>query len=106
MSDVAPTPNPAQIVEPEADVNAAAQNAADDADAHTPDPVQPPVVENLPEPPKAIQPTDADDGLAAIRDQLASLGGIVESLSKVVEGIIEPDAGPKSVPWTHFGSAR
>jgi hypothetical protein len=71
----------------------------DRVDPHTPDPVQPPVVENVPEP-----PTPQDEGIEGLRATVTELATAVASLTDLVTKQMPKDESPSSVPWTHYGS--
>jgi hypothetical protein len=76
----------------------------EDVNHHTPDPVTPPVVEAVPEP-----PTPQDGGIAELRDIVATLATSVTNLTETVAGLasgkIGRDESPAKGPWTHLGHA-
>ena len=78
----------------EAPTSEAIHNVDADVDAHTPaTPVTP--------------PADADDGLSAIRESVATLATAVAVLTDTVAGLGGHDHNPvASVPWTHRGSSH
>jgi hypothetical protein len=67
-----------------------------DVNDHTPDPETPTIVEPVPDPPVPV------DGLAELRDVVATLATAVAILSERVTAK-EPDESPVHVPWTHKG---
>lgn len=75
-------------------------NIADNVNDHTPDPPAPP--ESVPDP-----PTSDREGLAAMQQQLANFGAVIESLQETVTALVKGnDSSPRSVPWTHRGGDR
>lgn len=86
-SAVVPEVEPAKIV--------------DNTNDHTPEPVTPPVVEKVPDP-----PTPQGDGMDELRTIVTQLGNTVATLTELVTQALPKDATPHSVPWTHKGSHR
>lgn len=72
-------------------------NVVENVNDHTPEPVQPPLVEKAPTPPEA-----QNEGMAALGDAVAKLGTMVDTLTELVLNG-QKDESPHSVPWTHRG---
>lgn len=100
MSDI--TPNPAAVIEPEADPNAAARNAADAAVDHAPKPDVP----TPPAPPVEAPATDNGKSLDALYGIVAGLGATVQTLVETVQQAAKPDDSPAPKPWTAWGSGN
>ena len=69
----------------------------DNVNAHTPDPATPPVVDDIPDPPRPDT-----DGLAELRTIVERLATTVTTLSEAVLAKT-PDESPTARPWTHRG---
>ncbi len=96
MSDS--TTVPAVVVDPHAQGETA--NVVEQTNDHTPDPVQPPVVEHVP---NKVTP-DAGDGKDELREMVGTLADSVHTLQEIVSGLIAKDERPHSVQWTHAGT--
>lgn len=92
-----PTPDPVGTVVPDASPTAAAANATEKVNEHTPDPETPPVVDEVPDPPRPDK-----GGIDALTEMVTKLAGEVAILTDAVLGRGE-DASPAHVPWTHRG---
>lgn len=93
-----PTPDPV-VTATDANPQAAASNAADEADKHTPstDPVAPPVDD-------AGDPSTADGGLAELKEIVTGLATTVAALTDTVNRRNDPDDNPNGkLPWALRG---
>jgi len=74
-----------------------AADAVDDANDHTPAPVQPPGVEHVPD---RVTP-EPHEGKDELREIVSRLADTVAALTATVAGLTAPDKSPQSLPWTH-----
>lgn len=78
------------------EVKDAPAHVVTEVNEHTPDPVTPPVVDQLPDPPAPA------DGLAELKEVVTGLATAVASLTELVIKA-NKDESPTKGPWTHRG---
>lgn len=77
-------------------------NIVDNVNDKTPDPETPPVVEEVPDPPRPDH-----GGIDALQQEVKALGTAVGSLTELVTSTVAArDATPARLPWTHRGKAN